>query len=157
MRRVNGMMALRAYVAMDIALKWQILQTMTIVVRNGKKMKSYVDILGTRYRIEVHKISEDSYMKDNQFDGYCSEYEKLIVIADVNEYEYFKCASATEKENITKSILRHEIVHAHLNESGLSSCSNEFCGAWAKHKEMVDWMAIQIPKIVKAYEWCECI
>lgn len=51
-------------------------------------MKSYVDVLGTRYKIEIHKISEDSYLDENKFDGYCSEYQKLIVIADVNEEKF---------------------------------------------------------------------
>ena len=35
--------------------------------------------------------------------------------------------------------------------------NDDCCEEWAKHEEMVDWMAIQIPKIIKAYEWCECL
>lgn len=120
-------------------------------------MKPYVDVLGTRYRIEIHKISEDACMKENHFDGYCSEYEKLIVIADVNEEKYFQCSSEIEKASIVKSILRHELVHAFLNESGLSSNTNVFNDSWAKNEELIDWMAIQIPKIVEAYKWCECL
>lgn len=119
-------------------------------------MKPYVDVLGTRYRIEVHKISEDDYLKENHFDGYCSEYEKLIVVADVTE-EDFKFSNYTEKENCEKAILRHEIVHAFLNESGLSCNANVFNDSWAKNEELVDWMAIQIPKILEAYKWCECL
>lgn len=120
-------------------------------------MKPYVDVLGTRYRIEVHKISEDEYMRENHFDGYCSEYAKLIVIADVNEEKYFKCCSQVERDEITKSILRHEIVHAFLDSSGLSASSHISNDAWAKNEEMVDWISIQIPKIVEAYKWCECL
>ena len=120
-------------------------------------MKPYVDILGTRYRIEVHKISEDPYMEQNSFEGYCSEFEKLIVVADVNEEKYFRLATQTERENVTKTILRHEIVHAALNESGLSGNANVWNEAWPKNEEMVDWMAIQIPKIVEAFKWCECL
>lgn len=120
-------------------------------------MKSYVDVLGTRYKIEVHKISEDRFMKENRYDGYCSEYEKLIVIADINEEKYFDMANDNEKAAIEKSILRHEIVHAFLNESGLSSNANAFGDAWTKNEELIDWIAIQIPKIVEAYKWCECM
>lgn len=120
-------------------------------------MKPYVDVLGTRYRIEVHKVSEDEYLKQNRLDGFCGEYEKLIVVADVTEDKYFNLSNQTERENVTKSILRHELIHAFLNESGLSCNANEFGGSWAKNEEMVDWISIQIPKIVEAYKWCECL
>ena len=42
-------------------------------------------------------------------------------------------------------------MHAFLNESGLSDSSNQYGGAWAKNEEMVDWFAIQSPKIFKVY------
>ena len=48
-----------------------------------------VNILGTEYRIEVHKRSEDEYMRKNGADGYCSDDAKLIVIADTSENESF--------------------------------------------------------------------
>ena len=50
-----------------------------------------------------------------------------------------------------KTTLRHEIVHAFLGESGLSANSNE-TDAWARNEEMVDWIAIQGPKIWKAWK-----
>lgn len=43
-------------------------------------------------------------------------------------------------------------MHAFLNESGLSDSSNRFDGAWAKNEEMVDWLAIQAPKIYKTFQ-----
>ena len=42
-----------------------------------------------------------------------------------------------EKDNYTKSCLRHEIAHAFLHESGLSSNSE-----WAMNEEIVDWIAL---------------
>lgn len=120
-------------------------------------MKPYVDILGTRYRIEKRKISEDSYLKENKLDGFCSEYEKLIVVADVREEEFFGITTESERISIEKAILRHEIVHAFLDESGLSANTAQYQCGWAKNEEMVDWISIQIPKIVEAYKWCECI
>ena len=48
-------------------------------------------------------------------------------------------------------MLRHEIIHAFLNESGLSDSSNSV-EAWAKNEEMVDWFAIQSPKIFKVFQ-----
>ena len=37
----------------------------------------------------------------------------------------------------------HEIVHAFLHESGLSSNSE-----WAMNEEIADWIALQLPKII---------
>ena len=48
--------------------------------------------------------------------------------------------------------LRHEIVHAFFNESGLKESSNGCESGWAKNEEMVDWIALQLPKIYKACE-----
>lgn len=110
-----------------------------------------INILGTEYRIETHKVSEDSYLEDNKLSGYCGEEEKLIVVADMSEEKYFTGMDKKAQETYRKKTLRHEIMHAFLNESGLSDSSNQYGGAWAKNEEMVDWFAIQSPKIFKVY------
>lgn len=119
-------------------------------------MKPYVDVLGTKYRIEVRKWDDDPFLKEKQLYGYCSEYEKLIVIADSKTQDFGDLNDA-ERENATKCTLRHEILHAFLTESGLSSSSACWNAPWAKNEEMVDWIAIQFPKILEAYRWCECL
>lgn len=111
-----------------------------------------IDILGTEYRIEIHKVSEDSYMKEKGLAGYCEEENKLIVVADMSEEKYFVGMDEKAQETYRKKTLRHEIVHAFLNESGLSDSSNRFDGAWAKNEEMVDWLAIQAPKIFSTFK-----
>nr|DAO94290.1 MAG TPA: hypothetical protein [Caudoviricetes sp.] len=110
-----------------------------------------INVLGTEYRIETHKVSEDSYLEENQLSGYCGEESKLIVIADMSEEKYFRGMDENEQEIYRKRTLRHEIMHAFLNESGLSDSSNK-AGAWAKNEEMVDWLAIQWHKINTVYE-----
>lgn len=110
-----------------------------------------INILGTEYRIETHKVSEDSYLEKNKLAGYCGEEEKLIVVADMSEEKYFTGMDEKAQEAYRKKTLRHEIMHAFLNESGLSDSSNQYGGAWAKNEEMVDWFAIQSPKIFKVY------
>lgn len=111
-----------------------------------------IDILGTEYRIETHKVSEDSFMEEKSFTGYCGEDSKLIVIADMSEEKYFSDMNEKEKESYRKRTLRHEIIHAFFNESGLSDSSNCYNGAWAKNEEMVDWFAIQAPKIFSTFK-----
>ncbi len=110
-----------------------------------------INVLGMEYRIETHKVSEDSYLEENKLAGYCGEEEKLIVVADMSEEKYFTGMDEKAQEAYWKKTLRHEIMHAFFNESGLSDSSNQYGGAWAKNEEMVDWFAIQSPKIFKVY------
>jgi hypothetical protein len=42
--------------------------------------------------------------------------------------------------------MRHELIHAFLFESGLDCCS------WADKEEIVDWIAIQFPKLQNVFE-----
>ena len=113
-------------------------------------MKSSVNILGKEYKIEKHKVSEDEELEKRHLAGYCDEEEKLIIYGDVSEDKYFDM-SENGKKLFEKSVLRHEIIHAFLNESGLSDSSNSV-EAWAKNEEMVDWFAIQSPKIFKVFQ-----
>jgi len=112
-------------------------------------MLEKINILGTDYKIEKHKVSEDSLLEKNNWVGYCGEYDKLIVVADTKEKDIFKFETAKERHEYDKEILRHEIVHAFLNESGLSNNTYRAREGWAKNEEMVDWIAIQFPKILK--------
>lgn len=110
-----------------------------------------VNILGTEYKIETHKVSEDDILKDNKWSGYCGEEAKIIVVADMSEKRFFPNMSEKEQEIYRKRTLRHEIIHAFLNESGMSDCSS-FSEHWAKDEEMIDWIAIQSPKIFKVFQ-----
>ena len=60
-----------------------------------------------------------------------------------------KDESPANKENLAeykKVVIRHELIHAFLFESGLDAAS------WAMNEEMVDWFALQAPKLMKAFE-----
>lgn len=116
-----------------------------------------VSILGVPYKIETHKISKDEVLDKNKFDGYCSMTARLIVIADLTEEKYFEWSCENEKNAYRKAVLRHEITHAFLNESGLSSSTVVPVDGWAKNEEMVDWIAIQFPKMLEVFEEVGCI
>lgn len=120
-------------------------------------MVKEANVLGTKYKIEIHKISEDNDLKNNNWSGYCNESLKLIVISDVNDEDYYKDCTDEEKTIIEKEILRHELTHAFLNESGLSYCSLQYSCGWAKNEEMVDWFAKQSPKIFDLFKACNCL
>lgn len=50
-----------------------------------------------------------------------------------------------------------ESADAFLFESGLSSNTHGIYGAWAENEEMVDWIAIQSPKIFKVFQELEIL
>lgn len=115
-----------------------------------------VSILGATYTITVKKYVEDETFKRYKANGYCSSAEKAIVLCDMATYPDWEDETDHVREKQMKETLRHEIVHAFLNESGLSANSNE-SDAWARNEEMVDWFAIQGPKIWKAWQEAGCL
>lgn len=110
-----------------------------------------INILGTHYEIIKKQYKNDELFEKNGWAGYCNEILKEIVICDISTHPEFENASKKEIQCAERDGLRHEIVHAFLNESGLSYCSLNYSGAWAKNEEMVDWFAIQGEKIYNAW------
>lgn len=103
-----------------------------------------VSILGTEYDVLVRSVEEDPKLE--QCVGYCEQYSKKIVLNDMAGAE--KDVMVVENiEEFKKKVLRHEIIHAFFGESGLRSCSK-----YAEDEELIDWIAIQFPKILKAFE-----
>lgn len=110
-----------------------------------------VRILGTKYVIIVRKYDEDEAFARSSIDGYCDGLTKQIVCCDMATYKGWEHEPPETIEAAQKGILRHEIVHAFFHESGLSDSSLNIDGAWAKNEEMVDWIALQGPKIYEAW------
>lgn len=107
-----------------------------------------INILGTDYTIE--KAHESDKCLDG-CGGTCDPHAKRIVVAT----EFDPAPHSTcDLEECTKLNTRHELVHAFLNESGLMC--NTHCD-WARNEEMVDWVACQLPKMVKAMREAKAI
>lgn len=119
-----------------------------------KKYCKYISILGTRYRVVFDNEENDTELAECF--GYVRYSSKEIVLDQL--YTNSKWASETKAEIDfqIKKTLRHEIIHAFFFESGLDKNSNTISG-WARNEEMVDWFAIQSPKIFKVYEELECL
>lgn len=101
-----------------------------------------VNVLGTVYRIK-YVPSLDGRGGETDF------YTKEIRISEQEDIPAeFKTDNLKEMQ---RHVLRHELIHAFLYESGLDMCSTAH-DAWAVNEEMIDWMAIQMPKIMEAYE-----
>ena len=76
---------------------------------------------------------------------------KEIVILNLKSTPDWASAQEEVIQRMEKCTIRHELVHAFLNESGLQWNSFAPEKAWAKNEEMVDWFAIQAPKMFEAF------
>lgn len=109
-----------------------------------------VNILGTEWTIKRHRRRDDPELAEA--DGYTDNSIRLIVVENMEHEKGCKL----DLEQYAKVVMRHEIIHAFLYESGLDGCSH-IPANWAQNEEMVDWFAIQLPKIFKAFEQAECL
>lgn len=104
-----------------------------------------LNILGTDYTLQYLSNKEDSKLEN--LDGYTDFYLKRIVVEKDFENRLF---DETKIKKYQNKILRHEIIHAFLSESGLD-CNSLKTYNWAENEEMVDWFAIQSPKIFDVF------
>lgn len=112
-----------------------------------------VNILGTDY--DIVSGSREQYPGLKVADGYTDTSIKQIVILDFNTLEKDD-ANIKDFLTLTKKVKRHEIIHTFFYESGLWVNSNDV-EQWAMNEEMIDWFAIQFPKIYKVFKDADCI
>jgi hypothetical protein len=118
---------------------------------------SAVNILGTKYTVAKKKYKDEPEFEKRSIDGYCDFLEKKIVYCDMTTYPSWEDEGDDRAIISEKQTIRHEIVHAFFNESGLCASTFTVDGAWAKNEEMVDWIALQGPKIYKAWQEAEAV
>ena len=106
-----------------------------------------VNILGTEYGIYEQAESEDGNLAE--CDGYCDKTIKKIVVtkkpngSTLGDWEVYR-----------NKVLRHEIIHAYLFESGLHE---NFQMRDGHDETIIDWMAVQFPKMLKTFEEAGCM
>ena len=106
-----------------------------------------VQILGTPYTFREATSDEDEHLLN--CDGYCDKTTKEIVVrtdisGDLGDFQAYR-----------KKVIRHEILHAFLFESGLHE--NWEHKQWGHEEATIDWIAIQFPKILKVYKELGCL
>lgn len=104
-----------------------------------------INILGTEWTIVRRRESEDPVLA--RLSGYCDWTTKQIVV----ECDVTSDGSLGDMDCYYRKVIRHEIVHAFLFESGLyeNSCK---ASEWARNEEMVEWIARQGQKIYAAWK-----
>lgn len=111
-----------------------------------------VTILGTLYTI---RYVDDTDPLAETADGLCDDLTKVITVVTRPTDETDPVMPQTDEiwKIYRKRVLRHEILHAFLFESGLAEdahkCDEE---GWSVNEEMVDWFARMSPKIFKVYK-----
>lgn len=93
-----------------------------------------VNILGTEYKVIREPFA------DKDIDGCCDYTSREIRIRDDNVNE------VGDFDELMRKQLRHEIIHAFLAESGLQA-NYEHYRQFGHDETLVDWFAIQFPKI----------
>lgn len=106
-----------------------------------------INVLGTEYAVMLVDPDHDSKLKGRR-DGYTDTSIKVCVIDNMQEEKPDDKANLKEYR---KSVIRHELIHAFLFESGLDGVS------WAPNEEMIDWIALQFPKMLKAFKEADAL
>lgn len=116
---------------------------------------STVDILGTKYTLERHKYNDHPFFKEYDKCGECDDLLKRIAVADASSLPNMITEDKKWMLEYEKETLRHEVVHAYFNESGLKDCTTKTPEGWSKFEELIDWIAIQGKKIAKTWSEVE--
>ena len=107
-----------------------------------------INVLGTTYTVYAQTENENSNL--HCADAYCDTSVKEILINS----EFDKDATIAKPEYYLKKIVRHEIIHAFMYESGL----DEQATFDDEHfEQMVDWIAIQHEKLHAIYQQLEIL
>ena len=114
-----------------------------------------ISVLGVTYTLEYTEKSRDPNLES--CDGYCDSSIKKIVVRDYTDEERKEPRALKDLDAYKHKVMRHEIVHAFLYESGLSINTLQFEGGWATNEELVDWVAVMGPKLYAAWAAANCL
>lgn len=117
------------------------------------EMDATIDILGSTWYIRFESREENPAFQGDLCFGYAEDCERVIVLCKPYEdSDPLSVGIVAQRINLQR-VLRHEIIHAFLSESGLADSSNSTGeDGWAVNEEMVDWFARMSPKIFKVYK-----
>ena len=105
-----------------------------------------INILGTEYSLIVKSFRKTKLSKGGLSQDTVTDFQTDCRVRYVTykglEHEPIESVRLAQKQTV-----RHEIVHAFFNESGLMDNSLVYEGPWVHNEEAVDWIANQGEKI----------
>lgn len=107
-----------------------------------------LNVLGAEWNLEYRNADADLLLDGR--DGYTDSSANLIVIVNKRKDD-----DVLDFREIQKRCLRHEIIHAFLFESGLGP--NFEHSQYGHEETMIDWIAIQFPKILETFKEADCL
>ena len=117
------------------------------------KDNAIISVLGVEYKVKIATDANDNDFKayDN-LQGYSDPSIHTIAVRTADNRRkgqldrgYLTCNDTTIE---VKDTIRHEIIHAFMNESGLDAASTP----WAHDESLINWLEIMIPRIEQAYK-----
>ena len=105
-----------------------------------------VNVLGTEYEIYLN-VPEDVDATLKVCQGYCDKTTKRVCVGKLGE----ECNLGNPTEYV-KYVIRHELIHAFLFESGIGGDTVWDIDGEEHPEHMVEWIGMQFPKIMKAYQ-----
>lgn len=108
-------------------------------------LNTTVEILGAMWTVKTATEEEEPRLRET--DGFTDWTTHLICVSDVPD----NCdCNLDDPLEYVKKVIRHEVVHAFMFESGLAeSWKHDYLG---QEEMTVDWIAIQLPKITKVVD-----
>ena len=113
-----------------------------------------ISVLGIPYEVVYRTREQDSDLEE--VDGYCDTSVKCCVVRKHTAQEQREPGKLQDLDAYERKCMRHELTHAFLYESGLSVNGME-PSAWPVCEELVDWIAIQGPKLYAAWQQGKCL
>lgn len=95
-----------------------------------------VGILGREYSV-----------LEADLDGHAGEMDDTAAVIRVDPHG---CAGVSDPGRARREVLRHELVHAFMAESGLR-------GSYCEDEVIVGWVAAMFPRLRVAFEECGCL
>lgn len=120
-----------------------------------------INVLGTDYTIKFitvkdeYESNEAKILMDREFLAYCSHYNNTIILSNLRDEKYNPAYKYQPPEVIIESYketLRHELIHAFYKCSGLNANAHGTGeNSFANDEEMIDFLAIQTPKMFEVF------